>query len=54
MTDQTPGDDLPEELQMRITEARRDLEQAVADLRATMSDEEAREEFGIDVDRFLE
>lgn len=54
MTTPTPDDDLPEEITERIDQTRRDLEQAVADLRATMSDDEARDQFGIDMDRFLE
>lgn len=46
-------DDVPTELQARVEDTRRDLEQAVADLRATMSDEQALDEYGIDVDRLL-
>lgn len=49
----TRDDQVPAELQARVEDTRRDLEQAVADLRATLSDDEARDEFGIDVDRLL-
>lgn len=44
--------EIPAELDERVEKARAELEQALADLRAQLSDDEVLAQFGVDLSRF--